>query len=57
MYLALIIGILLICVGTLSLLTVRHWSIDGTFSAVIIRGMLACITGALLIVWCFAVKL
>ena len=57
MNLALIGGILLICVGTFSLLAVRHWSIDGTFSAVIIRGALACIAGALLIGWYLAVAL
>lgn len=57
MNLALIGGVLLVCLGIFSLWVVRRWSVDGTFSAVIVRGVLACIAGALLIGWYLAVKL
>jgi len=53
----LIVGVMLVCLGAFSLLVVRRWAIDGTFSAIILRGWLSLAVGAALIVSYLAVKL
>ena len=53
----LVVGLVLVCVGIFTYLVVRRWPIDGTFSAIILEGALAFISGVVLIAWYFVAKL